>query len=506
MAQRFKKAHSRDARVHFVGIWDAPARVELIGTTQPEVYDPHVACYFRHALALDERRVRFLSVHTFLAFSGCNERREAKGSDSPPTSFSGLNAAAETAESENPEMGAEGKRKPAPPRIKEVWFSGTHSDIGSGNVENEEFNFGNPSFLWMLYEATYLRLKLNPSSAEWKWHEPHLGKGRTIRPGQKIHASVAFCTKGYIPKAQLPCEIKDNWHGLVGMGDRFDMDWTKNWNGLLELDIFDTECAVSLMNNFKDLSAREEDIAMWIHRLNMMTYTHEGRRTLGGVPGAARSLLLSIKNEWRPAMKVAVIDAVQSFAYYPIPCMKDNPPDPGLSLVLVSLLEHGPTYHNSIAMFFAKFLTERYHEIPDATLTITLLTHERENIRIECLQTIAFLVRDEHARRKMAKEWVIGLGGVLQDGSWRVRVASLDVIRVLIQSSSADEGVHNQIVDSTIWISLPAVLNHDHEDAREAGLRLIEGSLAHDIFRRAVVNEQTGDTPQTVQFVQIAER
>ncbi|OBZ69812.1 hypothetical protein A0H81_10341 [Grifola frondosa] len=398
---------------------------------------------------------------------------------------------------------------------------------------------------------------------------PHLGKGRTIRPGQKIHASVAFCPKRYTPKARLPRKIKDNWHDLVGMGDRFDMDWTRKWNGLLELDIFDTESAVSLVNHFKGLSTHGEDIAMWIHRLNMMTHTHEGRRTLGGVPGAAKSLLLSIKNEWRSAMKVAVIDAVQSFVYYPIPCMKDNPPDPGLSLVLVSLLDHGPTYYNSIAKFLEKFLAERwlilgsneekawcmdalsifcaefndeafdqlwkqvlsstpglrdailtecmsessklahiglslikhlarheqYHEIPDATLAITLLKHEREDVRMECLQTIAFLVRDKHVRCNMAKAWVTGLGDVLQDTSWRVRVASLDVIRVLIQSSSVDEGVHNQIMDSTIWTSLPAVLNHDHEDVREAGLRLIEGSLAHDLFRRAMVNEQTGDTP-----------
>ncbi|OBZ69705.1 hypothetical protein A0H81_10328 [Grifola frondosa] len=122
--------------------------------------------------------------------------------------------------------------------------------------------------------------------------------------------------------------------------------------------------------------------------------------------------------------------------------------------------------HRNFAVQFgieARSYREQYHEIPDATLTIALLTHQRENVRMECLQTIAFLVRD----------------------------ASLDVIRVLIQSSSADEGIYDEVVHSTIWTSLPTVLNHDHEDVHEAGLCLIEGSLAHDIFRRAMVNDQS---------------
>ncbi|OBZ68930.1 hypothetical protein A0H81_11006 [Grifola frondosa] len=354
------------------------------------------------------------------------------------------------------------------------------------------------------------------------------------------------------------------------------MDWTNKWEGLLELDIFDVESAVSLVNKFKDLSTHEEDIAVWIHRLNMMTRTPEGCRTLGGVPGAAKSILLSIKREWEPAMKIAVLDAVRNFVYYPIPCMKDNSE---LSQVLLSLLEHEPSHYKSVAIFFAKFLAEQwcarmfqndvisflcrllraddagkaqcmnivsefcaqfndeafdqlwkqlsfmpelrnaiwpecirgssklarialslikylarheqYHDIPDATSAFTLLTHEHESVRTECVQTITFLVRDERTRREMAKRWVVSLGGMLCDDSWRVRVASLNVIRDLVWSSSADEGIHDQILHSIVWTSLPTTLHYDHEDVREAGLRLIEGLLALDLFRDAVVSERT---------------
>ncbi|KIP07890.1 hypothetical protein PHLGIDRAFT_56667, partial [Phlebiopsis gigantea 11061_1 CR5-6] len=38
-------------------------------------------------------------------------------------------------------------------RVKEVWFVGSHSDIGGGNSDNITLdNFG-PALRWMIYEA-----------------------------------------------------------------------------------------------------------------------------------------------------------------------------------------------------------------------------------------------------------------------------------------------------------------------------------------------------------------
>ncbi|PPQ89954.1 hypothetical protein CVT25_010394 [Psilocybe cyanescens] len=39
--------------------------------------------------------------------------------------------------------------------VKEVWFAGSHSDIGSGNVKNLKNNQFGPSLRWITYEALH---------------------------------------------------------------------------------------------------------------------------------------------------------------------------------------------------------------------------------------------------------------------------------------------------------------------------------------------------------------
>ncbi|KAJ8514965.1 hypothetical protein ONZ45_g7554 [Pleurotus djamor] len=105
--------------------------------------------------------------------------------------------------------------------VKEVWFAGSHSDIGGGNILNEELaNFG-PSLRWVTYEAITHGLRVKPYTGKWisiqptnslTWYWkileafplsslsyldedsvtwwPHLGACRTIQPGQLIHQSV----------------------------------------------------------------------------------------------------------------------------------------------------------------------------------------------------------------------------------------------------------------------------------------------------------------------------
>ncbi|OBZ69655.1 hypothetical protein A0H81_10342 [Grifola frondosa] len=134
MAQQFKQAHSRNVRVHFVGV----CRLGM-------------------------------------------QKRDANRSNSPQISVRDFKAAVKSSESENSETRSEGKDNPAAPRVKEVWFSGTHRVIGGGNVENQGFQLHSPSFLWMLYEATSLRLKLNTTNMEYKWHE--LGNAEELLRG-----------------------------------------------------------------------------------------------------------------------------------------------------------------------------------------------------------------------------------------------------------------------------------------------------------------------------------
>ncbi|EJD39403.1 hypothetical protein AURDEDRAFT_71183 [Auricularia subglabra TFB-10046 SS5] len=103
---QFKETFSRDVKVHFVGVWDT---VSSVGLARKKRLHPHTAdgmhhvCFFRHALALDERRVKFLPEYV-------------RGGSGPDADSSGV-------ESENRRGTVD------PPHTKEVWFRGSHSDM-----------------------------------------------------------------------------------------------------------------------------------------------------------------------------------------------------------------------------------------------------------------------------------------------------------------------------------------------------------------------------------------
>ncbi|KAE9395537.1 hypothetical protein BT96DRAFT_1043653 [Gymnopus androsaceus JB14] len=131
MPWRFKTTFSRkNVKVHFVGVWDT---VSSIGFVRPAKDLPlttsgitHV-CYFRHALALDERRVKFLPEYAY------------RGASLGPNSSSSTR-----------------------PQTKEVWFAGTHSDIGGGNTVNKGLNSYGPALRWMIHEAILAGLHVEP--------------------------------------------------------------------------------------------------------------------------------------------------------------------------------------------------------------------------------------------------------------------------------------------------------------------------------------------------------
>ncbi|KAG2045787.1 hypothetical protein BDR06DRAFT_900182 [Suillus hirtellus] len=92
LAETFKSTFCRShVHIHFIGVWDTVSSVGVVrGKTLPSTTDgDHHMCYFRHALALDERRVKFLPDYIHGA--------STQGSHSD--------------------------------RIKEVWFAGSHSDL-----------------------------------------------------------------------------------------------------------------------------------------------------------------------------------------------------------------------------------------------------------------------------------------------------------------------------------------------------------------------------------------
>ncbi|KAI0044175.1 WD40 repeat-like protein [Auriscalpium vulgare] len=204
LCSSFKQTMSqKDVRVHFVGVWDTVSSIWFArDTSLPETTTGmlHV-CACRHALALDENRVKF-------------QPELVNGGNGPLSKDS---------------------RKGD---VKEVWFSGSHSDVGGGNIPNLELrHFGAP-LRWMSYEGITHGLRLLPwQGIQWKsfkpnpsltgfWkvleyypfrqlsykdgdstiRRPHLGRARQVTAGQKIHESVfENIEKGdYTPLAHLP--------------------------------------------------------------------------------------------------------------------------------------------------------------------------------------------------------------------------------------------------------------------------------------------------------------
>ncbi|KAJ7900848.1 hypothetical protein B0H13DRAFT_1883251 [Mycena leptocephala] len=261
-------------KIHFLGVWcvnwqvnsnsasrysrDLVSSVGIMrGKNLPGTDSfNHSVCYFRHALAQDERRVKFL----------CGRESHAGRSSNypyPPLSHSLITKISQLDE------GATGRG----PRVKEVWFAGCHSDIGGGLRINDKLDNATVPVLWMGNEAQHAGLKLEPSPVEWNWEEletskptesltsvwhvfellpfkrlsyadkasmvwfPHRSEGRRIKPGQKIHASVAFI-KNYKPKAILTSKDK-GWHDILGKGSKSELAWTEDLRDILEMDLFD---------------------------------------------------------------------------------------------------------------------------------------------------------------------------------------------------------------------------------------------------------------------------
>ncbi|KAN0129057.1 Uncharacterized alpha/beta hydrolase domain (DUF2235) domain containing protein [Lactarius tabidus] len=126
-AKEFKRAFCHDVNIHFVGVWDTVSSVGAFRNKYyPEAERADNICFFRHALALDERRVKFIPEYVFAkkeSFSAGEFRR---------------------------------------PRCKEVWFRGYHSDVGGGHLENTTSDNGAIPSRWMVYEAMLAGLEMAP--------------------------------------------------------------------------------------------------------------------------------------------------------------------------------------------------------------------------------------------------------------------------------------------------------------------------------------------------------
>jgi uncharacterized protein (DUF2235 family) len=204
LAGEFKDtfAAARRCSIYFVGVWDT---VSSVGWIENPLHLPYTAdnpgiVHGRHAVAIDERRAFFRSNLW---------RRSAQ-------------------------LAAHG-----PQEENQVWFAGSHCDVGGGYAESES-GLSKVTLKWMLDEAAALGLLLDPArcgrvlgqsgssltppnpaappheSLEWYWwpaelipkkhyswakgrweRRMNLGRRRTIPDGSCIHASVLSQPAGY---------------------------------------------------------------------------------------------------------------------------------------------------------------------------------------------------------------------------------------------------------------------------------------------------------------------
>lgn len=136
-----RTSRARTCTVHFLGLWDT---VKSYGGLRP-VMLPHlrhnpIVRTVCHALALDERRGWFDAT----SWGWLDHDR---GLDA--TSTDGFAAS---------RLDADAKEALARQVINEVWFSGTHSDVGGGNGNETTSNI---PLAWMLAEAVHAGVDLS---------------------------------------------------------------------------------------------------------------------------------------------------------------------------------------------------------------------------------------------------------------------------------------------------------------------------------------------------------
>ncbi|KAI4716939.1 hypothetical protein E4T48_06872 [Aureobasidium sp. EXF-10727] len=151
MSSDFKRTFCIDINVHFVGVFDSVASVGLIPRKLPLSSTPtNKPSYFRHAMALDERRAKFKVCRyqqkdhtdpdspwvTKAATEGHTPApRQRLESSSTADTYTGYQS---NDSEKTTRRGSDANKTVREVDCLEVWFSGCHADVGGGAVANEE--------------------------------------------------------------------------------------------------------------------------------------------------------------------------------------------------------------------------------------------------------------------------------------------------------------------------------------------------------------------------------
>lgn len=147
----FKKTFCIDISVYFLGCFDSVASVGLIPRQLPLSSTPtNKSWYFRHAMALDERRAKFkICRHRITDFDDIKAEDEL--GDTLQMKY-GKNYHPNLTDEEHERL--EGGDHPFNSDVLEVWFAGAHADIGGGAVPNDErHKLAQIPLRWMIRQA-----------------------------------------------------------------------------------------------------------------------------------------------------------------------------------------------------------------------------------------------------------------------------------------------------------------------------------------------------------------
>ncbi|KAK0457434.1 uncharacterized protein EV420DRAFT_1480512 [Desarmillaria tabescens] len=144
----FKKAFSIDVDIYFLGVWDTVGSVGIFPRRLPFTTSNVHVKHFRHALALDEHRVRFIPAFWHRTCSAQHKLGLQRGE--MPRSHNKCRAKSlRERESEYDHVHAD-----TPTDVEEVWFAGCHCDVGGGAVANEvRHNLARIPLRWMIRQC-----------------------------------------------------------------------------------------------------------------------------------------------------------------------------------------------------------------------------------------------------------------------------------------------------------------------------------------------------------------
>jgi hypothetical protein len=139
----FKSTFCIDVNVYFLGCFDSVASVGFIPRQLPLSSTPNnKPRYFRHAMALDERRAKFKI---------CRHQKtdwDDIQTEPSPGKFNHPNVTDEEYEE------LTGDEAPFDTDVLEVWFAGAHADVGGGAVANaERHKLAQIPLRWMIRQA-----------------------------------------------------------------------------------------------------------------------------------------------------------------------------------------------------------------------------------------------------------------------------------------------------------------------------------------------------------------